>query len=332
MALPTPVKTWNFARINQRISFVSLNDTMATLLFEWKTYLVTTMGWTIKYTCNGVTGPTSSGDTTDRWLTKADCTTRGNVGGTTASSFAVLVDGNGVQLLLSYSGTTDDVAHIAFSNGALYVPAGTANQRPTATDESVLATGITIINATASADRVYHLLCTSDKKMMRLWIFRAGVLAKEFFLESCNSTVNASFNWTTFVVGGQNSSNVWTQPGQAGGSMQATTALLGAVNCQLARIGGTNVGVGGGGEGYFGVLTGAPFTPMNPALQGGSLIIPLVFASNTADFEGKLGNRIDAWYAWANGTVQGDLFGNFEFAALNTLLQPWDGSSSVVMA
>ena len=332
MALPTPVKTWNFARINRRLSFISLNDMMATLLFEWKTYLVTTMGWTIKYTCDGVTGPTSGADNTDRWLTKANCTTRGNPTGTTASSFAVLVDGNGVQLLLSFSGNTDDIAHIAFSNGALYVPAGTATNRPTATDESVLATGVTILGALASTDRVYHLLCTTDRKMMRLWVFRAGAMQKEIFLEACNSTVNVGFNWTTMVVGGQNSSNIWGQPGQAGGSMQATTAVAGAANCQIARIGGTNVGVGGGGEGYLGVLTGVPFTPQNPVLNGGALIIPLVFASNTTNFEGKIGNRIDAWYGWANGTVVGDIFGNFELVAFNTMLQPWDGFSGVMTA
>ena len=127
-ALPAFLKTWNFAGINQRISFVSLNDTMASLLFKLKDYLVVTLGaaqTTTGFTSDGTTGPTSATDHTDRWVTKANATTRGLIATSNSMSWAV-IPWAGAQLLLAYQGASDDVARIAFSQTASYRPASAA--------------------------------------------------------------------------------------------------------------------------------------------------------------------------------------------------------------
>lgn len=329
MALPSLTKSWTFS-VNQRITFVSLNDAMATFLYGMKNFLVATMGYTVKYTCDGTTGPTNASDHTDRWASKANATTRGaNV--TTANSFAVLTDGNGVDICFSYVGASDDIARISFSAGGLYTPAGTTNQTPTATDESILATGITIVNSSASLDRVFHMQASTDKKIFRVWIYRSNTLIQSFYFEQVNSVVSA-MSFSPSFCGVQTSFSTPTA-GSVGANvghvLGGEMSNAGILHTGIARINATNVNLSGGGEEYRSAAGSDAFATSSPELQAASPIVPVVFASNAGTLRGKVGNRIDAWFPYTNGIAQGDSFGSLQFAFLGTGMWPWDGTNTV---
>lgn len=337
MALPTVTQNWSYASINQRITpFVSLNDTMAQLIFGMKTKLLAA-GYTLKYTCDGTTGPTSSSDHTDRLSDKTKCTTRFN-GTAGAQSFWVITDGNGVDILCTYDGATDDVCLIAMSPGGLYVPAGTANQKPTATDECIITQSQTIIQATASADRVWHLWTTVDKKMWRMQVWRqsVGVL---FGVEKLTSSVQSP---ATFLPA------TWGFFYDQNGGFANFNNTTGSVNMGYSTSGGgiarvhtsvdVNISVGGSVRAYLGA-TLAPFGVEKPDLQGnggGELIVPVGCASNTANGRGELGTRIDWWGAWTNSNLvpaAGDTFGNLTLVAAGSgVIWPWDGATTYAIA
>lgn len=190
MSLPSLTKTWLFSNNNTTGTFVSLNDTMAQVLFSIKNFLVATVGWTVKYTCDGTTGPTSSSDHTDRIASKANCTTRG-AAVTNANSFFVLTDGNGVDFCCSYVGATDDICRISYSASGVYTPAGTSNQTPTATDEVLIVNATSLINNTASLNRIWHMQASSDLKLFRFWLYRNSVGIIHFKTEQVTSVVTA---------------------------------------------------------------------------------------------------------------------------------------------
>jgi hypothetical protein len=325
--LPPITRSWLFSP-NNRIVFVSLNDTMARLLFGLKNFLVATAGYTVKYTCNGVTGPTSSVDHTDRWLTFANVTTRATIAGAT-QSFAVLTDGNGCDLLLTYQGGSDDVARISFSPGGLFTPAGTSNQQPTATDEQVMVSGTTLINATATFDRVWHVMATRDKKLFRFFVYRAGTMTYSWGLEFCNTlgVLAQSSMFSPPVVGWATSNSTIT--------VASTGSVVGGSNPGsnggIAKISGiSGVAVGGCSEGYLNSFA----NPFTCDLQGGgAIIVPVGFASNTAGASGKIGNRIDCWYGFWNALpTQGDALGDLTHVFMGTGIYPWDGVSYPAVA
>ena len=75
--MPAPIltKTWTIFP-NLRRPFTSLADSTGWFFYENKTKMLAA-GWTVKFTCNGTTGPSGAGDTTDRWLSIANASTRG---------------------------------------------------------------------------------------------------------------------------------------------------------------------------------------------------------------------------------------------------------------
>lgn len=328
MTLPTLAKTWSHS-INNRITpFVSLNDTMATFLYGLKNWLVATMGYTVKFSCDGTTGPASGADTTDRWTNKTKCTTRATVTAG-AQSWIVLVDGNGVQIMLAYMGASDDICRVTMSVGALYTVAGTATFEPTATDESVIVTGTTIINATASADRVWHASATTDKKMFRCFTYRQSTMIQSFGVELVTSTT--VIGWAPPVVGWNSANgNYANASASAGGALAAPNGAAGAAGAAIARIGATNIALGGGGEMYLN--SAAAFAATAPALNAACPIVPICYACATASFDGKLGNRIDAWFAHGSGIAQGDILGTNQFYIFGTAMYPGDGATTPQIA
>ena len=320
MPLPTLTKTWSFSN-NNRISFVSLNDTMARFLFGIKNFLVATMAYTVKYTCDGTTGPTSGADHTDRWSTFSNVTTRG-ANAASAQSFAVLTDGNGVDILLTYQGASDDICRISFSNTAAFTPAGTSNQQPTAADEAVILSAVSVIGSTATLDRVWSIQASTDKKMFRTFIFRSSTLNYMFGVEQAtrDSNVLASFAWSPTVVGwSSNQTNVF---GGGGGNGSAA-----ANNSGFARLNTTNAQLFNTSEYWDSVSVIQPelqaFVPMLPY---GSACI------STTNFFGRLCDRIDTWTTHANVLSQGDTFGTLQFVFIGTYMLPWDGTTTPVIA
>lgn len=323
MTLPILHKTWTH-QTNNRISYVSLNNTNSKFLFGLKTFLVATMGYTVKYTCDGTTGPTSSSDHTDRWTTSAACTTRGT-NTTTAQSFCVLTDGNGVDILFTYQGSTDDLMKMSMSVGGLFTPAGTANQQPTATDETiVLPNTSSAISASTTQDRVWHIMATTDKKMFRVFCYFNSTMAYSFGIDVVTSAVTA-FTWTITIVGW--ASNVSNPSGGAAGHILATASAAG--NAGVARIGTTNLIAAGGGE-MFGGINANIFGENNPPLEGGPPITSVGFYSVTTSFQGKLGDRFDVYFVWSNAIVQGDTFGANTWVYFGTGLWPWNGGPVVI--
>lgn len=331
MGLPAVTKVWDYNCINQRIPWVSLNDAAASVMYKWKNELVSHCAWTAKWSCDGTTGPANAADATDRWASKANCTTRATVAAA-AQSWIVLTGGNGGQLLLCYQGASDDIFRIGWSPGALYTIAATPTNQPTATDEIVVATGVTMVGATAGVDRILHCVGTTDGKLFRAFVYAAGTCQRSFGVEAITPTVAAGVAFNPPVV-------VWNSPGisyanaagSAGGSLANNSGAAGASGAQAARVNSTTIAVGGGAERYLGG-TSACFSETAPSLNGAAPIVPLCFASNAANLSGKLGNRIDAWFPYSNGLADGSVAGALQFVYFNTLLIPWDGASSPLTA
>lgn len=325
--LPPASNGWLFSP-NNRISFVSLNDTMARLLFGIKNFLVATAGYTVKYTSTGSTGPSSASDHTDRWLSFSNCATRGTAAGTN-QSFAVLTDGNGCDLLLTYQGASDDIARISFSPSGLFVPAGTSTQQPTATDELVVLTGTSLVGGTASLDRVWHAMATKDRRSLRFFIYRAGSLMNSVGLELCltNGVIDNGVSFNPPVVGWATSQATINAAPSNGSVVGPGTTNNGGI----ARINSTSVAVGGCGESYLGSLVG---TSLTLDLQGGGpVVVPVGFATSTASVAGKIGNRIDCWFGyWTGVPQQGDALGDLTHVFFGTGIHPWDGVSYPVVA
>ena len=169
--MPKISRTWTISA-NNRIAYVSLNDLIAHYLFGIKAFLKAN-GYTVAGSCDGTTGAM---DGVDRWSTFSNATTRG-ANASSAQSWIVLRDGNGVHILLSYLGATDDICLMAFSPGALYVVAGTTTFKPTAADETnfTAAAGLSMLNNTTSGDRVWHGYVDATRKLCRFVPTRQNV-------------------------------------------------------------------------------------------------------------------------------------------------------------
>lgn len=342
MGLPTLSLSWDFTKINQRETYSSLNDAMAFVFFTTWRYIIDTMGWTVVYTCDGTTGPSSSSDHTDRLSSKTTCAHRG-ISTSTACSWGVAQDAGGAQYLFAYVGagttpTGDNLFYAAFSPTGAYVPASTATFPATATDQILVSNSLSWVG-TGTTDRLLQIQASTDKKSLRLWTYSAGANIMRYFSERCSSTVIAGMGWTDpLVVGiagsGYTGANAWTSTGSSIGSVAGTQ---GAFANFWAKIGGTVVNVGGGCEAYLGstrMANGAgAFATVNPELNGGGPIVPLVFASVTTFAEGKLGNVIDAWFPFVNGITDNTWLGSsYNFMYFSTQIVPWDGVNPGIIA
>lgn len=329
MSLPTKQKTWTIAACN-RITFSSLNDTMATFLYGVATFLVA-HGYAVKGSCDGTTGAM---DGVNRWATKANAVTRGAASGN-AQSWIALTDASGCNVLIAYQGASDDVARVSFSPAGLFVAAGTPANQPTATDEQVIVTGTTLINATASADRLWSAWVSSDSKMFRVAIARSGVFVGGVWGVELYSSIAVSpavtnpavFGWFQGVA----SLNVIT----SWNAVYAANSRGGVGKVAVSSV-GINITIGGTAESVGAVAIAG----ITPELQGsgGPIIQSLGLASGTAGARGKLGNRIDAWFS--NDTqADGAVTTGKDFILLTGsgstgqgLLLPWDSSTTPTMS
>jgi hypothetical protein len=340
--LPTFLKTWNFAGINTRIPFVSVADASASLLFGIKSYLVGTMGAPLVASSNGTTGPTtpstllSLGDSADRILSKANCTTRGTVAAAAQSWFCITWAG--IQLMFEYqaagvSPTGDDIFRISYSPGNLFTSQATTTFAPTATDEVVIATGITIVGTTASADRVYSIQAATDRSVFRLWTYRANALQSSFgmekFTEAPGIPVGSVLGWNSLAL--TSVSNALNSLGSHGG---AATGSNGAVNAFVAQIGGTNRVCSGGTICFSGTSGGVPLVG---SLTGSSPIWPILIAGIVANNTGWFGTRIDGFYQTSDsatipleGMVADDVAAGTRLIWAGTMLTPWSTTAGLV--
>lgn len=286
MATPAAVRSYVFS-VNNRIAYTSLSQVMGEYLYGIKNFLVATLGYAVKYSCNGTTGPSSAADHTDRWTSASAATTRA-ANTATAQSWIVLTDGDGVDFMLSYTGATDDVARYAYSIGALYTPAGTATFPATATDEHVVSSSASWIEPTASGDRVWHAMGTVDRKNWRVFLARGGkatgaYLGIETYLTALVAPAVATVNKIIVHQLPSNFSSSSLFSGQHVFTRLAMSSVGTNINCVFgAEIASPSV---------LTALDGA-----NAELQGsaGPLVRPLS-AWSTSTARGKLGTLIDWW-------------------------------------
>lgn len=198
MTFPQLSKNWTISA-NVRQAFTTLLGVGGWYAYENKTRMLA-VGWTVKFTCNGTTGPSSAGDTTDRITSAATFATRATIAGA-AQSWYVLQNADGVQLMMTYQGASDDVIRISYSPGGLFVLATPSTQQPTATDEVIMSNVTTIINNTASLDRVMSIFCANDTSAWRCALFRNGTLISSISLDKVTRIAPSSTLPVPYVFG-----------------------------------------------------------------------------------------------------------------------------------
>lgn len=327
MSQPVVTRTYTFS-VNNRSTYTSLNQVMGDYLFTIKNFLVATLGYAVKYSCDGTTGPTSGADHTDRWTTAANARTRGATTAA-ASSWIVLTDGDGVDFMLAYVGSTDDVGRYSFSQTAVFTPAGTATFPATAADEVIASITGSWIEPTTSLDRIIHVMGTADKKNWRALISRNNIFTGAFLgLETYTSTLVApavqAVNKTAIF---QLASNTVTS------SLIMSGGAFGFARIVLSSV-ATTVNWLNGVEDYS--TSQGHFDGVNAELQGANG--PIARALSMMSNAGKLGNLIDWWHD-CNQVAAGQTTTDKKLIHITNstgnvggLLWPWDGTSTPVLS
>jgi len=307
MTAPITTKVWTVLP-NKRNAYTSLADMTAWCLFENKVAMKN-IGWTVKFSCDGTTGPSSGADTTDRWATRANAQTRG-AAAANPQSWIVMQNADGVQVLLAFQGATDDAARISISPKGLYTLATPSTNQPTATDE--LATGATVIGTSTSGDRTMTIWVSNDTKNWSFIVFRAGAVigtwGAERITNFCAPNVFSPDGLSDIPYVTYRYTSLGRQTG-AGvpGTITPTSLLLFGVNGALARVftAGTakSIRVGGGQvmfcyEGNVGGVPSAPFASQADVsgLNNGTPAMPIIWSSSfTSGATGFIGSPIDWW-------------------------------------
>jgi len=332
VALPTKQKTWTITP-NNRIPFVSLNDTMANYLFGVKAFLKAN-GYTVAGSSNGTTGGTpGTPDGVDRWITAANVTTQGAAAGN-AQSWVILTDGSGVQILITYQGATADVGRISFSPGALFVVAATSQNQPTATDEQVMTTGNSLILATASLDRSWFGWVDSQSKLCRFCVARSNIFVGQLWgVEIAASVVTGTgTTWSPAVWGFSinPTTDNWGSPGAVIGKARPTVSSS-----------PVNVNVLWAVEMFGNLTTTNSIAISRTELNGatGYPAVPIGIGSTTASAQGKLGNLYDQWSGpGLTGSADGNTYGGKQFIGVGgyrgntgSLVWPWNGITTPIL-
>jgi hypothetical protein len=320
-------KAWSI-NPNVRNAYVSLADMSGWFIYENHAWLKA-HNWTVKFTCDGTTGPSGPSDTTDRLLSKADADTRG-ANAASVQSYTVLQNPDGLQLMLTFQGATDDVIRISYSVGGLFTLASPSTNQPTATDETLLSTGNSIVNATASADRVMTIWASDDGKAWSNSLWRVNTLQNLLGLERVfNYCETGVFN-QPYLAYRYNSLIRSNSPGGNGPVWDATSTAAGTAGWfgGLARVftdGATRITRIAGGELSLpnipnsGLLIEDSFLSNTPALQAGTMpLLPwFLTGEKTASLDGFLGAPMDWWIGYASSTsipAVGDFFPGFDVA------------------
>ncbi len=297
MAAPALQKTWTIVP-NNRIPITSFT-TLVTQGGRWMRILATIAlanGMTCKGSSNGVT---AAMDGVNRWATDGDASVQA-ANTTTANSWLVWTDGNGANTCLSFVGATGDVVRVSYSPSGAFVAAGTATFTPTATDEQILFTGVSMITNSTTNDRVVHVWVDSEAKLFRTCTHVANALTNgNWGVE----LVNANRNTLTF------SPAVWGFAFTAANMTLTTGQFFTAFSANavggLTRINGVTTQVICGAEAYSSGSYLVWSGPDKPTLQKsiGDAMWPIQIASNTSTRSGPIGSLFD-WYTGKNTSQQ----------------------------
>lgn len=324
MAFPT-IQKYAAAGIlaNQRITFVSLLATMGSYITGITNQAIA-QGFTVAGSSNGVT---AAMDGTNRCTTAAGFAVRGG-NTTTAQSWIVITAANGAQTCLAYTGSTDDIAQLTCSPGGLYVVAGTATFKPTATDECTAYTGQTLIGATASGDRVFTVWIDSAHNGWRSAIFRANVLVgallgvelfdPSFVVSPASVPIPT---WCFAYTVSQVNSNIQLLGAFSANTAGGQTKMIVSSVSTIVSMGATCKARG---------LSGTAENNTAQELNGNTFTIRSIgLGSSTASASGDVGNRFD-WHATNELRPCGDINASGDlWVILNTATTP--GVSSGVL-
>lgn len=319
-------KAWTITP-NLRNTFVSLADSTAFLLYQNKVAMKL-VGWTVKFSCDGTTGPSSPSDTTDRWSTQAAAQTRASVAAA-AQSWIVLQNADGLQVMFDFQGATDDISRISYSPGGLFTLASPSTNQPTATDEVIASTGNSLVNSGTSGDRVLTIWCSNDTKQWSHLIARAGSVIHCMGIERVTSYCGTgvftvpyfTYRYTAFnrpvnpPGSGVTPTNgvIATVPGTAG-YVGAFARVFTAAAFRLTRLGGGFINICSFPDGFTRTFNDLSFLADRPGLQGG-LTTPLspffLTGEKTANNDGILGSPIDWWLAYTSNCPAVPAFGTF---------------------
>jgi len=319
-------KDWSI-NPNVRNVFVSLVDMSGWWIYENHAWLKT-HGWTVKFTSNGTTGPASNADTTDRITNKTAASVRGATS-TAVQSWSVLQSSDGVQLLFAFQGTTDDVIRLSYSPGGLFVINVTDSRfQPTATDEVVWCQGNSVVNATASADRVMTIWAADDGTAWSNGLFRAGTFQTMLGFEKINSACPVSVFAKPYLAYRYNAFDRNNATGGNGPVYDPSSTAAGAAAWigGLARVftaGVNRITRVGGGTVQLAANAGVAlaiedsFLSNLPALQNGTMaLIPWIpSGEKAAQLDGFLGTPVDWWIGYGGNTATpafNDVFPGFE--------------------
>lgn len=327
MALPTKLRTWIQSPFN-RITFVSLLDTMQRYLHGVKTFLKS-HGYTVKGSASAGTGAM---DGVDRWTASSDVTPRATTAAA-SQAWIILVDAAGVEILLAYQGGSDDIMLQAIcADGVGFAAAGTPSNQPTSINMQTVSSSLSVIGNTASGDRLWSGWVDSTSKMCRFGIASAGVwVGRLWGVEHFAPAVSAPSSIPIPSWGFSLATPIANFVFSASTAGRARTVVSSTSRLCACIIGAE----------YFGIDTFCDNIKA-PAQGGvGYLMYALSLGTTTAGAEGKLGNLEDWWAMQINtttGAVPGDTMGTLDFIHMGTsgngrgaLWWPHNGTTTPVM-
>jgi len=225
----------------------------------------------------------------------------------------VLTDGNGGQLLMTFQGASDTISRISYSSGALFTLAGSTEQQPTATDEIVISSASSLVATTASGDRIWHGVVSSDAKACRFHVARASTLVGvPWFCEAFTPQVTAPAVITNPVFGASWSvgkfNSISSSSYYQGYFVNSSGGLV------WISVSGVPASVACGPNTWNAYSSTAPGQITSPPeLQGslGHVAWPhILMSTQTAGYKGYVGDLIDWYTSVPAGSNFGDGFGS----------------------
>jgi len=325
MAYPTITRTWHIS--TTRSTYASLAATVGDGIYALKEALLL-RGYTMWASSDGTTGPTDANDRTDRIAASTNFRTRATVAAA-AQSWVMVKDGNGIYILITYQGATDNVFRVSYSVLG-YTLAATKTHQPTATDERVLCSTVDMVSATTSGDRLFHIWVSSDAKAFRVAVAHASAWVGGMWgiEEIVPDTFAAAVTFTPTSVGYY---FVVVGMGAASGILNNYSANAAGFLGNMI-VGGVTYAITCGGvtEGYAGGSLQAFLSDSIATLQGDYLITPIDLVSNAVGAKGRVGSLVD-WWIGGRSAGSGDVLDSANYIAMlvgaNPTIWPWNGST-----
>lgn len=360
-------KNWSI-NPNVRNTYSTLIDMSGWYIYQNHAFLIT-KNWTVKFTSNGVTGPASGADTTDRIISNAAASVRG-ANATSVQSWTVLENPDGVQILFAFQGATDDVIRISFSLAGLFTINGTDSRyQPTATDESVFCQGNSVVNAGTSLDRVMTIWAADDGTAWSNILFRNNATQTMLGFEKINSVCAPGVLDKPYFAYRYNAFDQSNAPGGNGPVYDVHSTGAGAAGwfggmarvftlgaARHTRVGAGTIALNSQPQGN--ILINQGFLSNAPALQNGTMPLLPIFLSGekAANIDGFLGTPHDWWIGYSGSTTVpafndfipgfdpgdvpgvsggqtgvGDVRTNWFIAIGKTMIRPWKNAAASIL-